>query len=426
MESRTASGLVVAHRALRPSGASATESPAEDVGAVEVLSPPALGDGATPMSPQRWAGWPPNWGPPTWTRGASLNGGGWPSGWWGGRVEQLTDTAWGCLDLNARVIATMPPYLVNAAPSLPADWMNNPDPLVYSGWSQFVKQLVWDYQLGEAFVMPTDWYESGWPRRFHVVPPWLVTVDLDLDGLRRYRIGTLDVTDDILHVPYQIRNDEARGHGPLEAGAGRVLAANALARYATDLATSGGLPYAVLVYPDELSADQASDLKWQWVGERMAAMGLPGVLSGGVDLKVLSFDPEKMALVDLAGWTEARIAFLLGVPPPLAALPSGQDSLTYDTTVMARDQHWQAGLKTFVVPLMEALSGWALPRGTGVEVNRDEYVRPSLPERAGAYATLFGLVDEDGNRAMTIAEIREAERFGVSAPTETLTSGVLQ
>jgi hypothetical protein len=338
----------------------------------------------------------------------------------------LTDTAWGCLDLNARVFAAMPPYLVGAASSLDADWMGNPDPLLYRSWAQFAKQLLWDYQLGEAFVMPTDWYTSGWPRRFHVVPPWQITSDLDRDGLPRHRIGKLDVTADIIHIPYQIRTDEARGHGPLEVGYGRVVAANALARYATNLATSGGLPYAVLVHPANLNATQAGDLQWKWVSDRVASMGLPGVLSGGIDLKTLSYDPEKMALVDWAGWTEARIAFLLGVPPPMAALPSGQDSLTYNTTVMIRDQHWQAGLKTFAVPLMEALSARLLPRGTTIEVNRDEYVLPALPELVVAYATLFGLVDEDGNRAMTIAEIREATRIGVAAPSQTLTSGVLQ
>ena len=47
----------------------------------------------------------------------------------------------------------MPPYLVGAAPSLPADWMTNPDPDLYTSWDEFAKQLLWDYQLGEAFVL---------------------------------------------------------------------------------------------------------------------------------------------------------------------------------------------------------------------------------------------------------------------------------
>lgn len=359
------------------------------------------------MRPQRWAGWPTEWPDPVW------------SNWWG-RVETLTDTAWMCLDRNASVIATMPPYLVGAAPSLNADWLNNPDPDVYTSWFEFAKQLLWDFQLGEVFVMPTAWYESGWPSRFHVVSPWLVQVDLDRDGLRRFHIGSRDVTDDILAIRYQSRSDDPRGHGPLEAGRGRIVAANALARYATDLAASGGLPYAVLIHPEGLSAEQSEALQWQWVTNRIASMGLPGVLSGGIDLKVLSFNPEEMGMLDLARFNEARIAYLLGVPAPLVGLPSGQDSMHYDNQTMAREDHWQSGLKPKVDPVMQALSGWALPRGTTIELNRDAYTRPALDARATAYKVLI----ETG--VLSVAEVRELERFGVTSPSESLTEGVMR
>ena len=55
----------------------------------------------------------------------------------------------------------MPPYLVGASPSLPADWLNNPDPDLYTSWEEFAKQLFWDYQLGEAFVLATARYANG-------------------------------------------------------------------------------------------------------------------------------------------------------------------------------------------------------------------------------------------------------------------------
>ena len=42
-------------------------------------------------------------------------------------------------------------------------------------------------------------------------------------------------------------------------------------------------------------------------------------------------------------------------------LPSGQDSMHYDNQPMARDDHWQSGLKPKVERVMEALSQWALP-----------------------------------------------------------------
>ena len=76
---------------------------------------------------------------------------------------------------------------------------------------------------------------------------------------------------------------------------------------------------------------------------------------------------------------------------------------------------------------MQALSGWLLPRGTSVELNRDEYVKPGLLERAQSYQTLYNIADPTtGERAISIDEIREAERFANAAPTSTLTAGVLQ
>lgn len=342
----------------------------------------------------------------------------WTGSW--GRVEALTDTAWMCLDKNASVVAAMPPYLVGAAPSLTATWLSNPDPLFYNSWYDFSKQLMWDYQLGEAFVMPTAYYQNGWPARFHVEPPWNVTSTIGSDGLRHHFIGRLDVTGIILHIPYQIRLDEARGHGPLEVGAGRIVAANALSRYATTLAASGGIPHSILTHPDNLDDAQSRDLQTAWVSARMSSMGLPAVLSGGVTFQAVSIDPERMGLLDLSRFNESRIAYLLGVPAPLVGLPSGQDSLHYDTQVMIRDDHWQTGLKPKVTAVMQAVSNWALPYGTCVEVNRDEYVKPPLLERAQAWAILIQ------QRVITPEYVAEAERYSTAAPTATLQSGVLQ
>jgi HK97 family phage portal protein len=363
------------------------------------------------LVPSPWSGWPAEWPTPN---------------WWG-RCQQLTDTAWACLDLNSSVLATMPPYLVDPSPSLPADWLNNPDPAQYPSWWAFIRQLFWDYQLGEAYVLATARYSNGYPARFHVAPPWTVDVDIDGDGLRRYRIGSSDVTADMLHIPYQITVGEAHGHGPLEAGAGRLVAANALARYAQTLATAGGIPNAVLVHPNNLNKTQAQDLQLSWVESRMSAMGLPAVLSGGIDFRTLSFSPKDMALVELAQLNDSRIAVLLGVPPFLQGLPSGGDSMTYSNVQQLFEYHWRAGLSTKASAVMQALSGWLLPRGTTVELNRDEYVKPGLAERAMAYQTLYNIVDPvTGERAIYIGEIREAERFSNAAPTPALTSGVLQ
>lgn len=361
---------------------------------------------SSPPGVQPWDGWPSDWRTPHWF----------------GRVETLTDTAWHCLDLQSGKVGSFPAYLVGSSPDLADDWLINPNPLFYASWFDFLRQVVWDFLLGEAFIVVDARYATGLPARFHAVPPWTVNVEIDSDGARSYRIGSIDVTGDMIHIPYQITTADAHGHGPLEVGAGRLVAANALARYATNLAASGGLPHSLLIVPGNLTGDQSARLQAQYLDARMAAMGLPGVLSGGVELRQLEFDPEKMALLDLSRFNEARIAELLGVPPPLVGLPSGQDSLTYNTILMILEMHWRVHLSRFASALTASLSHHLLPRGTTIELNRDEYLKPAMGERAQAWSTLHAIQDDDGTRAVTVAEIREAERFD----TDSVSEGVLQ
>jgi HK97 family phage portal protein len=344
-----------------------------------------------------WSGWPAEWNTPLWQ----------------GQVNNLTDTAWACLDKNASIFSSMPPYLVGAAPSLSADWLTNPDPDLYGSWNEFAKQLMWDYQAaGEVFVLVTARYATGWPARFHVVAPHLVNVEMD-GAFRQYDIGGLDVTADMVHIRYQSRVGDAHGHGPLEVGAPRLVAASALARYASQFAAAGGVPNAVLTHPDELTAAQSADLQSQWVAARMSSIGLPAVLSGGVDFKTLQFNPADMALVELSAWNEARIAVLLGVPPPLVGLPSGQDSLTYNTAVMIRDQHWQGGLKPMADHLMKDLSGRLVPHGTAVEVNRDAYIQATPFERAQTWEILIRI------GAITAEQVAQIERVTITGNVPT-------
>lgn len=379
-------------------------------------TPPAVvladsGEAAPPWPPSRvhvspWDGWPSDWGVPQWG---------------GGFVDDLTDVAWSALDLNASVFSTMPPYLVGASESLPDDWLDNPDPQEYTSWATFAHSLMWDFQLGEAFVVATARYANGWPARFHVAPPWTVNVEL-VGGRREYSIGTLRLDPaDILHIRYHSTVGNARGVGPLDAGRTRLVAARILLRYLTGFVAGGAVPSSVLESEEDVTATQANELHAQWVNARMSKLGLPAILGGNVKWKATQASALDSALAELAAYTDAKLAVLLGVPPPILGLPGGGDSLTYSTTVLIRDQHWQAGLKPKASRLMLALSQWLVPRGTSVEVNRDEYIAPGPYERAQTYEIHHRI------GSMTVEEIREAERFGVASRTAgTLMSGVLK
>jgi HK97 family phage portal protein len=368
------------------------------------------GPGTPRMGPPRaapWSGWPAEWQTPGW-----------------GQLETLVDTAWSCLDLNASIISTMPPYAttggeVTSSPS----WLPNPDPELYTSWDEFAKQLWWDYQMGEAFVICTARFADGYPARFHVLEPWLVDVEIGGNGRRQYRIGSIDPGDDLLHIRYKSTTSSARGVGPLDAGRTRMIAAGLLQRYASRVIESGGVPYYVLKHPLELSEQQVGELQAQWWASRMNALGMPAVMSGGVEIETLQTSPKDMTLLELSQYNESRIAVLLGVPPFLAGLPSGGDSMTYSNVTSLFDYHWRAGLRPKVSPVVHALSQWALPRGTDIEVNRDEYVRPGPLERAQTYEILvrIGALTPDG--------VQQLERFAIagqsSAPSAPIPAEVL-
>jgi hypothetical protein len=114
----------------------------------------------------------------------------------------------------------------------------------------------------------------------------------------------------------------------------------------------------------------------------MNSLGMPAILSGGIEIETMQISPNDMSLVDLSRHNDSRIAVMLGVPPVIVGLPSGADSMTYNNMSAAYDDHWRSGLSPLVEAITSALSGWALPNGTDLEVNKDDYVRPDAYTRA--------------------------------------------
>lgn len=360
------------------------------------------------LAPSPWDGWPAGWATPAWDFGSPFN--------------ELVDIAWACIDLNARVMASMPVYRTkNGLVVSQATWMENPDPSVYSSWSEFAHQLFWDWWLGEAFVLPMAHFSDGYPMHFRVIPGFLVDVETSATG-RVYRLGGpggRDVTGEILHIRYKSTSTSSRGVGPLEQAGGRMLTAGVLAKYVRTIAETGGIAEQTLETEQELSPEDAQDLLSLWVETRMKNLGYPPVLDNNVKLvdhKTMS--PADMAMLELANFTEGRIADLLGVPRALVGLPTG-DSFTYSNVSSWFDHHDRTTLRPAASRVMPALSWWGLPRGQVAELNRDEYSRPAFNERADALVKLVGA------SIMSVDEARISERLTGKAPTAALTGSVV-
>jgi HK97 family phage portal protein len=277
--------------------------------------------GAPPLEAQAWSGWPVGWQVP-WSNS---------QGAWAGQFSKTLDLVFACLDLNSSVLSTMPPYIVDKNDVMvePApEWLFNPEPLIYNSWTDFAKELFWCYQaVGEVFLLTTARDATGKPIRYFVINPAFVNIDR-VNGMPVYSLAENDITADVLHIKYASWPGDLHGHGPLEAAGARVLAAEVLTRYSTELAARGGIPWAVLKYPRRASRAQMAQMQTDWLNARRSALGAPAVLADGVELEVVATAPKDMALSEMSRFNDARLCVLLGVPPFLMALPSG-DSMTY-------------------------------------------------------------------------------------------------
>lgn len=201
-----------------------------------------------------------------------------------------------------------------------------------------------------------------------------------------------------------------------------MLTAGVLAKYVREFASTGGLQSQTLETDTELEPEDAQDLLTQYVNARAQNLGYPPVLDAGVKLvDHQTVSPRDAAMLELSQFTESRIAQLLGVPPFLAGLPvtGGGDSMTYSNVSQLFDYHDRSALKPFATAVMESLSGWALPRGQAVELNRDEYTRPSFSERADAWVKLIGA------GAVTVEQFQVAERLTGVMPAQAITGVTL-
>lgn len=394
MEARTTSGLTIVGQSAR--------SIAETI---QPYSQPGVWPAGLPsIVPSPWAGWPEDWATPTW-------GG---TGVW----QEGISTVYTCVDLTARSCASFPIYRMRGTEHLPdVPWMRNPEPELYDDWSEFLSQVINStYLRGESIVYALARYNDGSVARMAVLNPDVVNVEWS-DGEVVYEIAGRQLDPrDIWHRRYQSWPGALRGISPLTWIGRNIVSADAMERYQAELAAGGGVPWGVLTAPGNLTAEQA-DLnrqRWQEASRRRGAA--PVMLGGGLTLETLTLSPSDMALLDLRVFDEQRICAALGVPPYLVGLPQSE-GLTYANATSLFDYFWRSSLRPLTRSIAAGLSAWALPGDQRIEFNADEFTRPDFAGRAQAYATLHAIVDEEGRRALTIDEIRQAERLGAGQPT---------
>jgi HK97 family phage portal protein len=268
--------------------------------------------------------------------------------------------------------------------------------------SEFVAALTTSLLInGNAYLLAGNRNSLGFVQNVVLLDPEAIQVFVQ-DGRPQYRTarGALN-PEDVLHIRNFTLPGHVVGYGPLDYNRQSIAQTLAADQYAAQAFTTGALPDGVLHSENEITSDQAQDLKAAWIAGNGGRNRGPAVLSGGVKYQPLEFSSVDMELLDSRRYNAEQMCTLFGVPPHLVGVPS-QDSKTYSNVQQDSQFFVRFTLRPLAIKIEEALST-LLPRGQRAVFNFDAVLRADTQTRYDAYETAL--------RAgfMTVDEVRALE-----------------
>jgi hypothetical protein len=293
-----------------------------------------------------------------------------------------------CQQLNSQQIASMP--LEHHGSFEPA-WVSSPDPHVFPNGIGDALHAIVDqlYGYGWSIQYVTDFYESGFPRSWTVIPSANCIPEW-VDGARVYRLG--DTYLDPARVVQIDRNPTTAAHGTSALRAYAQTAYGLLAAGNQSMTTSqGGIPQAVIKSQRKLTAEQALAIQTQWAEATTRRNGLPPVMPPELDFEVLSINPSDLSLLETQEWNSRVIATAYGVPAVLLNM-SLQGGLTYQNPASLGEMWWRFELRTTATRIANAFTAQMLPRGQWVSF-----------DAADTFAEITEMSDDDDAQASQVA-----------------------
>ena len=275
--------------------------------------------------------------------------------------------------------------------------------------SEFIAAAVTSLLVnGNAYILAGRRDSLGYPQNVVLLDPEAVDVRT-VNGAIQYRAGRqLLNPEDIVHIRGFCLPGHIKGFGPLDLNQQTVAQALAGDQYASQAFMTGAIPDGVLYSENEITADQAAELKNAWIAGNGGRQRGPAVISGGVKYEKLEYSPVDLELVDSRRFSSLQICTLFGVPAHLVQVET-TTSNTYSSVTQDSQAFVRFTLRPWIVRLEEGLSD-LLPRGQRAVFNLDSLLRASTLDRYTAHK----LAIEAG--FMTPAEVREIEGLSPMDP----------
>jgi len=155
---------------------------------------------------------------------------------------------------------------------------------------------------------------------------------------------------DMIHLRQNVDpSNMRRGLAPLRGVLREIAGDEAAGQYTAALLHNMAVPGVILSPRDDAmggptreEAEAIAEMYKQKFGGKNR--GAPMVLSGAMNVEIVSFSPDQMKLAELRRIPEERVSAVLGVPAVLAGLGAGLDAATYSNTKELREFFTEAKL----------------------------------------------------------------------------------
>lgn len=223
-------------------------------------------------------------------------------------------------------------------------------------------------------------------------------------------LRTVGLNPRLIVVAINRARQDLRGSGPMQSERIRGLVAEQL--YSQEFFENAAQPTGTLQHPSPLTATESAKLRRQW--EEAHAKRHTAVLSGGIEYKPLSFNPND------SQWTESHmvgigdVANLFGLPGSLLNYNQPGSSLTYQNIGSVFEEFWRTtGRPTYARRIAGALTHH---HGLIVKFDPAELFLASMRDRSASATSLVGagFVPADVLEAVGIAEVPHTGRQPVS------------
>jgi HK97 family phage portal protein len=221
--------------------------------------------------------------------------------------------------------------------------------------------------------------------------------------------GNILPDDQVIHIDIGRMAGEPHGHGPLSRSLDMLYPVWEAEQFAASFFTSGGIPEVVLKTAQELSHDEAEDLKRLWIG---AVNTTIRVAASGIEPQFPGVDPQRAQLQEARSFGATVAATIFGIPAALLHVQTSGATITYTNPAGAVEEMVKATIAPRYLAPIEAAWSQLLASTQSVRFDLADMQRADIAARFDLYQKALGNPNLGVMPWMTVNEIRANEGWG--------------